>query len=152
MEITGKQAVLEMTMKKIFRMKANCHFYAASTLIDSYITLSSIHKNVRIKTHLYNARIKVRSCQRPEVFAHLCHGPRGAVATVGPQRIPDVNHSKDACHKRDLFAFQAKRVTTAVPLFVMGVGDVECRTQVTDWREHFVGKNSMFFHHDPFFD
>ena len=33
----------------------------------------------------------MRSCQRPEVFAHLCHGPGSAVETVGPQRIPDVN-------------------------------------------------------------
>ncbi len=30
-----------------------------------------------------------------EVFAHLFHGPGGAVETVGPQRVPDVSHRKD---------------------------------------------------------
>ena len=73
------------------------------------------------------------------------------VEAVGPQRIPDVNHGKDARYQRDLFAFQAERVARAVPLLMMGVRDVDRLPQVTDGREHFVGKNRMLSHDDPFF-
>src|ERR1039457_2947227 len=95
-------------------------------------------------------RIKMRSCQRPQVLAYLCHGPRRTIEAIRPERIPYVNHREDACNQRNLFTFQAKRVTAAVPLFMMCARYVQCRAQVDDWRKHLEGIYGMFFHDKPF--
>ena len=84
------------------------------------------------------------------MLAHLFDWPRGAIEPVGPQCIPNINNRKNTRHKRDLLAFQAERVAGAVPLFMVGTGNVQSCAQVTDRGEHFVGKDGVFFHDNPF--
>src|SRR5687768_3465860 len=83
------------------------------------------------------------------IFESFSAGPACAIRPVGGQRIIDINYSKDACCQWDFLSLQAAWITTAVPFLVMAEGNVQRVAEISNGREHIVGKLRVLSHDFP---
>ena len=71
--------------------------------------------------------IKMLSALFTDVFQGIRFSPSLAIRTVAGQRIPNIDNRKYPGCQRDLFTFQASRITGAIPPFMVAVGNIERR-------------------------
>src|SRR5258708_1867683 len=90
---------------------------------------SQPHASTDRQKYLDDLRVKVRACQRADVLQDLVTRPRLTIGTVRAQRVPDIDHGKDARRPRNVFACELPGVSGPVPLFVVAIRNVERRAK-----------------------
>src|SRR3990170_8275522 len=120
----------------------------------SYLKSSTLIQRLSFdQVHEYFDNVRVEVCARSllDVSQSLPGGPGRAVGAVTDQGVPNVNHGKDARGQGYFFSLQAARITGAVPLLVVAIGNVQRRAEITDRQEHLMRKAGVFPHDFPFF-
>src|SRR5688500_5102208 len=83
------------------------------------------------------------------IFESFSAGPACAIRPVGGQRIIYIYYSKDARCQWNFLSTQAAWITTAIPLLVVTERNVQRVMEISNGREHIVGKLRVLSHDLP---
>ena len=95
-------------------------------------------------------RVKVSPAERLDVVDHPVDRPRRPIGPIRPEGVPDVDRCEEAGRQGDLLPFETARIAGAVPLLMVGVGDLQRRAEETDRREPLLGVFRVPPHDRPF--
>jgi hypothetical protein len=108
------------------------NLFSSSSVVNSYPNPLSVPNQLRKCLHHPPVELHPRPLQyiRPGLLPR----PGGAVRAVVSERVPHVDHGKNARGQRDLLALDPLRVAITVPVLVVIFGDRQGCAEIRDGR------------------